>query len=287
MTSKCSPSTPASPDKAAMETFLVELDNYAGPLDLLLFLVRRSELPPGELSLAAVCSQYLSFIDVLEAIDVDGVGDFLEVASVLLEMKAKAVLPKPVEAEAAAAPQEQEDDSLVERLLEYKRFRDIASVLEDRAADWQLRYARLAQEPPNRAASAEDQPVERVEIWDLVSAFGRILRERQPAPSETVVYDDTPIDTHMKQIHQLVARQRRVELQELFELGQHKSTLVGMFLATLELTRHHGLVVEQTSSGGPLILSAGEAFPSRLQIAEAKNVAVELLDRSNFAYRPR
>ena len=269
-----------------METFLVELSNYAGPLDLLLYLVRRSELPSDELSLASICSQYLAFLEVLEAIDVDGVGDFLEVASVLLEMKAKAVLPKPAEVE-AAAPQDQEDDSLVERLLEYKRFRDVASVLEDRAADWQLRYPRLSQDPPSRAAAAEDQPIEPVEIWDLVSAFGRILRERQPAPTETVVYDDTPIDAHMRKIHQLVARQRRVELQELFEPGQHKSTLVGLFLATLELTRHHGLAVEQPHCGGPLILTAGNAFASRLQVAEGQNAAAQLLDRSNFAYRPR
>lgn len=271
-----------------MENFTIDLDVYAGPLDLLLYLVRREELNLVDISLAKIADQYANFIEVLEELDIDGVGDFLEIAAILVEMKAKAVLPKSQEGlEIEATSNEAHDDQLVIRLLEYKRFRDAASVLEERANDWQLRYPRMANDLPTRTLASEDQPLERIEIWDLVSAFGRILRECVPPPTETIIYDDTPLHVHMQSIHEKVSQGKQLELQSLFQPGQHKSTLVGLFLATLELTRHHGLQVRQIGYDGPLILSAGETFKSELEISGTDHVSIDQLNAANFSYRPR
>jgi segregation and condensation protein A len=271
-----------------MENFTIDLDVYAGPLDLLLYLVRREELSLVDISLAKIAEQYASFIEVLTELDIDGVGDFLEIAATLVEMKAKAVLPKVhEEVETDSSTYETQDDQLVVRLLEYKRFRDAASVLEERASDWQLRYPRMVNDLPTRAVPTEDQPLERIEIWDLVSAFGRILRECVPPPAETVIYDDTPLQVHMQSIHQRVSQNKELELQSLFEPGQHKSTLVGLFLATLELTRHHGLQVRQIGYDGPLMLSAGADFKADLEISDADHVSIDQLNAANFSYRPR
>lgn len=271
-----------------MENFTIDLDVYAGPLDLLLYLVRREELSLVDISLAKIANQFVSFIEVLEELDIDGVGDFLEIAAILVEMKAKAVLPQTQETlETDSTAYENQDDQLVVRLLEYKRFRDAASVLEERADDWQMRYPRMVNDLPTRSVASEDQPLERIEIWDLVSAFGRILRECVPPPTETVIYDDTPLQTHMQSIHNRVKQSKELELQSLFEPGQHKSTLVGLFLATLELTRHHGLLVRQIGYDGPLILSAGDAFKSDLEINDIDHVSIDQLNAANFSYRPR
>ncbi len=271
-----------------MENFTIDLEMYAGPMDLLLYLVRREEIDLVDISLAKIADQYISFIEVLEALDIDGVGDFIEMAALLVEMKAKAVLPSSnEELEVEANVSDEQDDQLVVRLLEYKRFRDAASVLEERSLDWQMRYARLTNDLPTRFINTEDQPLERIEVWDLVSAFGRILRERQPAPTETVIYDETPMHVYMKRIHDLVCEKKQIELQSLFEVGQHKSTLVGLFLATLELTRHHGLDVRQTGVDGALLLIAGERFKADLEVAEIDNMLSQQLSNSNFAYRPR
>lgn len=268
--------------------FQVELDLYSGPLELLLYLVRREELPLCSLSLGKMTEQYLNYIEMLGELDLDGVAEFLEVASMLIEMKAKQALPS---TETAVVDDEKaiDDpaDQLVTRLLEYKRIRDAASILEEQGRKWQLRYARLADDLPVRGHAPDEQPIQDLEVWDLVSAFGRILRERTPPPTENVVYDETPIHVHMERIHSIVNRQRRIELTSLFEPRMHKSTLVGLFLATLELTRHYGLSTEQSDACEPLYLVAGEGFSQEIDVHKIDNLSVEQISRSNLPVMPR
>ena len=268
--------------------FQVELDLYSGPLELLLYLVRRDEVPLSSLSLSKLTEQYLSYIEVLGELDLDGVAEFLEVASLLIEMKAKQALPS-TEASVIEDENALEDpaDQLVMRLLEYKRIRDAASILEEQGRKWQLRYGRLTDDLPARGHAPDEQPIQDLEVWDLVSAFGRILRERMPPPTENVVYDETPIHVHMERIHGIVYRQRRVELSSLFEPRMHKSTLVGLFLATLELARHYGLSTEQSDPGQPLYLVAGEGFSEEIDVHRIDNLSVEKIARSNMPVMPR
>jgi len=268
--------------------FAVDLTEYAGPLDLLLYLVRREELDVTNVSLAKITRQYCDFLELIEAIDIDATADFLEPVGVLLEMKAKQVLPVPATAvDEAVSVVEDPADQLVQRLVQYKRFRDVATILDEQSRTWQLRFARQADDRPRRRLDPVQQPIASIEIWDLVSAFGRILRERQPAPTEQVVYDDTPIHSHMAMIHREIKSRKRIELQSLFQPGQHKSTLVGMFLATLELTRHHGVLAQQIGLDGPMWLTASEAFSEKLDVAEIDNVRHEAVLPSNLPVRPR
>ncbi len=98
-------------------------------------------------------------------------------------MKAKAILPQTQEVEEEAVAIEDPSDQLVQRLMDYKRIRDAASILDEQGQRWQLRYPRLANDLPVRRTELDQQPLQPLEVWDLVSAFGRILRERQPPPS--------------------------------------------------------------------------------------------------------
>ncbi len=134
---------------------------------------------------------------------------------------------------------------------------------------------------------ADEQPIADLEIWDLVSAFGRILRENRQVATTTVVYDDTPIHVHMQRIHQRILEQKEIELQSLFEIRAHKSTLVAMFLATLELTRHHGVVALQRKANGPIFIGRGPEFQEVLAVAEVHNLDNSAIDRSNLPVRPR
>ena len=271
-----------------MTAFAVDLSQYAGPMDLLLYLVRREELDITEVSLAKITRQYCDFLELIEAIDIDATADFLEPVGVLLEMKAKQVLPVPA-TEVAEAESALDDpaDQLVHRLVQYKRYRDVATILDEQSRTWQLRYARQADDLPKRRLDPGQQPIASVEIWDLVSAFGRIMRERQPAPSTQIIYDETPIHAHMARIHREIKSQKRVELQALFQPGQHKSALVGLFLATLELTRHHGVRAEQVGHDGPMWLTAGNDFSQSLEVAEVDNLRDDQVAMSNLPVRPR
>ncbi len=268
--------------------FSVDIEQYCGPVELLLHIVRREELDLAQLPLSQIVEQYLGYLEVLAELQIDDVADFLDVASVLVELKAKQSVPAPeTEAEESETEVDDSPGQLVHRLIEYKRIRDAASLLEERSRRWQLRSSRLSNDLPPRRTEIGEQPIETLEVWDLVSAFGRILREQKPPAASDVVYDDTPIHTYMERIHELVRSQQRVELTSLFELGMHKSALVAMFLASLELTRHYGLRTEQADAGLPLYLVAGEGFVEELDVHKIDNLSFEQVASSNLPVAPR
>ena len=232
-------------------SFRIALDDYRGPLDLLLYLVRRHEVEIIDLPIARITEQYLDYLAVLEQLDVNAVGDFVEMASTLVEIKSRMVLPHDDEAiEAVEDPRQ----DLVEQLLEYKRFKDAASMLDERGRAWQERFPRLVRELPERTHDLSEQPIHEVELWDLVSAFGRIMRQHERLPSTNILYDDTPIHVYMSRIKDRLVLSGRVALGDLFEPGMHKSTLVGLVLATLELVRHQGIRAEQSALFGEIVI---------------------------------
>ena len=236
--------------------FRVELDLFRGPLDLLLYLIRKHELDVVDIRIATVTEQYLEYIAVLEQIDVDAVGDFLDMASLLIEMKSRAALPGEEEVQAELEDPRQE---LVRRLLEYKQYRDAASMLEERSREWRERFPRLANDLPTRQVSLDEQPIQEVELWDLVSAFGRVLKAKHAtAGPESIRYDETPIHVYMQRIDGRLRRDGRVEFTAFFESAVHKSTLVGMFLAVLELVRHQHARAAQQELFGQIWLEPGE-----------------------------
>jgi segregation and condensation protein A len=253
--------------------FGVDLPAYHGPIDLLLYLIRREELPLEEISLAKITSQYLEYVSIIQELDLDEVGEFIDITSQLIEMKAKQVLPQDeVEIEDEKAISNADPmNHLVDRLVQYKRFRDAASLLDEQSRRWQLRFSRVANDLPPRRVDAAQSPIAKVEIWDLVSAFGRIMKAKQKQPEHKLQFDNTPIHVYMQRIHELVRTDGTVELQNLFELGMHKSAMVAMFLATLELTRHHGLCAVQNISEAPLVLVPGPAFQPILDVATVDN----------------
>ena len=239
-----------------MTRFRVQLDAYHGPLDLLLYLVRKHELDITDIPIAVITEQFLEYIAVLEQIDVDAVGDFLEMASTLIEIKSRMVLPGEEEVEEELEDPRQE---LVRRLLEYKQYRDAASMLEERSREWRERFPRLASDLPSRPHSPEQQPIQEVELWDLVSAFGRVLKGKQAVRGpENIRYDETPIHVYMQRIDERAAPRRPRRVHAFFEDVVHKSTLVGMFLAVLELVRHQHARAAQAELFGEIWLEPGD-----------------------------
>lgn len=240
--------------------FRVDLESYRGPLDLLLYLVRRHEVEVMAIPIASIAQQYITYLESLDALDANMVGEFLEIASTLAEIKSRLVLPRAVEDE---EPIEDPHNQLVEQLLEYKKYKDAASMLEERSRQWQMRYARMADDLPPRRVDPGDQPIHEVELWDLVNAFGRIMRESQASQPSNFVYDETPIQKYMQEIHERLRDRERVSFSELFGLGTHKSALIGIFLAVLELVRHHSVRTEQGEGHGEIWILPDSQFNSQ------------------------
>ncbi len=264
--------------------FRIELPAYRGPLDLLLYLVRRHEVSLAEMPIAKIVDQYLEYIDVLKELDLGDVGDFIDLASTLVELKSQAVLPRVEESDEEELVDPQSE--LVERLLQYKEIRDAAAILDEMGSRWQQRYERMSDDLPTRRVDPGDQPIVDLEIWDLVSAFGRIMREAGGPPQTEVIYDDTPIHVYMQRIHDRLRETEKVQLVDLLEGGIHKSSLIGWFLATLELTRHHGAAVEQDENGDIFVVRTAN-YSNDLNVNEIDNYGSEEFDAANMPGRPR
>jgi segregation and condensation protein A len=264
--------------------FRVQLDMFRGPLDLLLYLVRKQELDIADLPIALVTEQYLAHLEVIEQLDVSAVGDFLELASTLIEIKSQFVLPRGGE---VTEPWDDPRDAIVQRLLEYKKYKDAASILDERSRDWQQHYPRLASDLPGRQIDPAGQPIREVELWDLVSALGRLLRDSQAVQPATIVYDETPIQVYMQRIHSRLARQQRAAFSELFEPGMHKSAIVGVFLAILELVRHHSVRTEQNELHGEIWIVPGDGFDPTQEIAAADEYTHRRPLAEDLPFQPR
>lgn len=232
-------------------TYRVELDVFCGPLDLLLYLVRRNEVDVLDLPIAHITSQFATYLEVLQFIDIDLAGEFVVMASTLAEVKSRMVLPQPEEEPEPEIVDDPRSD-LVRQLLEYKKFKDAALALEERAAQWQERYPRLSDERPRRGKDHAADHIKEVELWDLVSALSRVLRKKVVEKHASIRYDETPISVYMEQVGERVRREKRVAFSAFFEGTNLRSKIVGIFLAILELLRHHGYGAEQPSEHGEI-----------------------------------
>jgi len=248
--------------------FRVDLAIFRGPLDLLLYLVRKHEVEIVDIPIAAITDQYLQYLAVLEQLDVASVGDFLAMASLLIEIKSQQVLPRSGEIEDEVDDPRQE---LVRRLLEYKKFRDAASILEERSRDWQQQFGRLGSDLPPRGRDLAEEPIHEVELWDLVSAFGLIVRNTEAAKPSNIVYDETPIHVYMSRIHARLVERGQLAFSELFDPTMHKSTMVGMFLAVLELVRHEKVLVDQNRLFGEIWLLPRQDDEAPLDLSDVDN----------------
>lgn len=235
-------------------SYRVSLDIFGGPLDLLLYLVRRNELDVLALPLAKIAQQFLEYLEVLKFLDLEEVGEFVVTAATLVEIKSRESLPRPQETD-EEQPLEDADEpagDLIRRLLEYKKYKDAAAALVEQAALWRQRYPRLADDRPGRRADRGADRIKEVELWDLVSALGRVLKHKEVEREARIRYDDVPISVHMERVAERVRREGRTAFSAFFEQTNRRSRIVGLFLAILELLRHHGFRAEQPVDFGEI-----------------------------------
>ena len=240
----------------SIDLFRAELDVFSGPLDLLLYLVRRQELDAADLPVARIARQFEELTRAVELIDVDAAAEFLVTAATLTEIKSRDVLPR---AEAEETPggdadPEEPDGDLVARLLEYKRYKDASLVLAGRAEAWSERYERVQSAAPAGGREASLDRIRDVELWDLLSAFARVVRTQLEEEEKTVRVKELPVHELVEQVGGRIRAQGEVRFFDLFEGQRRRSPIVGLFLAVLELVRHHGFRAEQPEVFGDITL---------------------------------
>jgi segregation and condensation protein A len=181
-------------------------------------------------------------------------------AATLMELKSRMLLPRPDEGTEEGDDPRQE---LVRQLIEYKRFKDAAALLEERA---EQQSQRLARQPPPPNAPAGPAPLRPVELWDLVSAFGRLLRDTLALQPQEIPVDPTPLHVFMEDVERRLQREGRLPLSALFTPPRTRGRLVGFFLAILELIRSFRVEAEQGESFGDVWVRLADTHPERLTL---------------------
>jgi segregation and condensation protein A len=231
--------------------YRIDMDRFCGPLDLMLYLVRRSEVDVTAISLSRITTDFTDYLEVLQLIDFDLIGEFVVVASTLLEIKSRLVLPSEAE-ETSDEVEEEVGGDLIARLMEYRRYREATRVLEDRAAEWLERYPRLSIDRPDIKRDRSADRIREVELWDLVSALSRIVRMPGIEQEISVRLDETPIGVFQERIRNRIQAEGRVPFSGFFEEEKLQSRIVGIFLAILELIRHEHYRAEQPADFGEI-----------------------------------
>ena len=241
----------------------VELDVFHGPLDLLLYLIKRDELEIFDVPIARITASYIAYLDVLRmtprGVDIDTIGDFLVMAATLMEIKSATLLPTPPADvdEATGTPSLIDPRAeLIRQLLEYKRFKDHAAVLAAQKRSHDDRFPRV---PAAREVDGDVGPppldLDEVQVWDLLAAFTKLMGEiglRRRV--HEVVDDDTPIDLHAADIEDRLTRDGAQTLRQLFAARRSRGEIVGMFLAILELIREKRIVARFAEHGEDVAL---------------------------------
>ncbi len=283
------------------DDYHITLDAFKGPLDLLLFLIRRAEVEITDIPIAEITDQYLGFLGQIEAIDIDLAGEFLVMAATLVEIKARVLqfrrdrargMAEGSEGEAGVDSEtnvqidlEQSDPryELVQQLLAYQKYRIAAEDLEHSREEFRNRFPAL----PARHDLRTDQPVEEshepveidiedAHIFDLFEAYDRIVAsvDFSRLGEHQVQDDDTPIGLHQDDLVDRRARapDRRITLQEAW-LGRRRIDLIGLFLATLELVRQRRITVVQDETTGEIMLQLNEdpAEGNRVEVIESQD----------------
>jgi len=263
-----------------LSDYRVNIDIFAGPLDLLLYLVRKEEVDIYDIPLAKITDQYLRYIEILKNLDIDLAGDFLVMAATLMHIKSAMLLPKAdiegMQTDDLADPRAE----LIRQLLEYKRFKDAANLLSSAAEEQQEHFARpgtiLEQLKPDGEEPQID--IEQVSIWDLLEAFDSICRATGANIDISLIKDDTPIDLYQIEVLHRLQAEGPMSFERIFEGRNNRLMMIGLFLALLELVRDKLVWAEQADASGTIYLRALTEEPAEQAVQKAILAAVEASD---------
>ncbi len=228
----------------------IELPEFEGPLDLVLYLIKREKIDIHDIPIAPITRQYMAYLDVMRELNLDVAGEFLVMAATLIHIKSKMLVPvEPTEAE---GDEEYVDprEELVQRLLEFQRYKEAAGILHQQA---QIRAATWTR-PDTVIPAFDDAGEEMLEagLYDLIAAFKELLERRKTLLAHEVESEGPPVEQRMEELLGMIAEGTSLEFLELFASLETKAEMIVTFLALLELIRLKRVRVYQRGMFGPI-----------------------------------
>ena len=248
-----------------MEDYKVKLDVFEGPLDLLLYLIKRDEVDIYDISIERITKQYLAYLEAFQVLNIELAGEFIVMAANLLYIKSRTLLP--VDQQMADEEAEEEDPrfELIRQLIEYKKFKEAAASLRDQEALRENLFPRSPVTP--ELAPQETLLVEEVGIFDLIHAFQKILKrlEKKPENLREIFAENFTVSDKIDHVLRVMQVGVSLKFEELFADAASRTEIVVTFLAMLELIRLKQLRVRQEAHFGEIWIDRiNEAQPTFL-----------------------
>ncbi len=239
-----------------MAEYKVQFEVFEGPLDLLLYLVKKQEVDIYEVNLTELATQFIAYVDLMREFDLEIAGEFLVMASTLMYIKSKELLP--VEQQVTPEGEEDEEDprwELIRQLVEYKKFKDAAAQLQEREHAQENIYPRT----PGKVELETSEPdlKGQLSVFDLVNAVSSILKRFAAREGETrdVFQDKWSVSEKIELLRTMISSKPKLRFSELFESATSRTEVVVTFLAMLELIRLKMLVFTQPEAFAEIEIS--------------------------------
>jgi segregation and condensation protein A len=223
-------------------TYKVKLEVFEGPLDLLLYLIKKEEIDIYDIPISKITDQYLQYLEYMKLLDLSIAGEFIVLAATLMHIKSKMLLPPDQKEEEKI--EEDPRTELVRRLLEYKKYKEVAQELAEKAKMQKELFGRGAQEKP---VEQEKQEFFEVHLFDLITAFSKILRDIPKEVFHQFVKDEFTVSEKIHEIFHMLVEKPVLYFTELFKKAKNKGEIIAIFLALLELIRLKEIIVFQKS----------------------------------------
>ena len=222
--------------ESALEAYPIRLQNFEGPLDLLLYLIRKNELNIYDIPIALVTEQYLQYIELMQELNLDVAGEFLVMAATLIHIKSRTLLPRPPTEAELAAEEEDPREALVRRLIEHQRFKAAAELLHERetvrSAQWTRSDASVAD------VTGEDvEPELEVDLFTLLAAFRGVLDRARQRPRVLLPPEQISIESRIDVLLTRLSETEACGFEDLFGDVSSRGDLIVTFLALLEMIR--------------------------------------------------
>ena len=232
--------------------YSVKLEAFEGPLDLLLFLIKKSEVDIYNIPISKITQQYLDYIEIIKLLDLEAASDFILMAATLMRIKAQMLLPKPSieEVEDIDDPRQE----LVYRLLEYKRFKDVAIDLGEKEEDSRKQFPRGSFKLEKSGYDDDYVQAGDVNLFDLVSAFKNIVEKSIKVSFHRVEMLNVSLEDRIEFLHQKLDQKKEVKFADLFSAKEDKMVWIVTFLAILELIKQQFIKAIQENPYSDIII---------------------------------
>ncbi|MFN0087548.1 MAG: segregation and condensation protein A [Blastocatellia bacterium] len=213
------------------DSYRVRIEAFEGPMDLLLYLIKKDEIDIYDIPIALITNQYLQYLEMMEQLDITVAGDFLVMASTLIYIKSKMLLPPEPKIEGEEDLNEDPRAELVERLLEYQRYKSASQMLHSRLEIESAVYTRGALE------TDKSNPEVSATVFDLLRVFNEILKRAESKIEMEIARDEVTMAEKLAEIYALLELRDEINVRELFEMARSKREMILTFLAVLELVK--------------------------------------------------